>query len=62
MELVRIDEPVTNFDKYYRLGCKACRIFIYHDIRNLVNNDEHEFVKMELDEEWNRRFEGNEPG
>ena len=61
MELVQIDEPVTNFDKYYRLGCKPCHFFVNYTIRSLIDKEEHEKAKIHLAEEWNKRAMVKQP-
>lgn len=61
MEFVHVDEPVTNFDKYYRLGCKPCHFFVNYTIRNFIDEAEHEKAKCYLAEEWNKRASIRQP-
>ena len=56
-DFIRVDTPVTNFDKYYRLGCKRCDHFICYTIHNMMDEKEHEKAKIHLAEEWNKRSE-----
>ena len=56
IKLIHQDEPVTNFDVYYRIGCESCQIFFRYSIGNVADINEHEKVKIALSEKWNHRI------
>lgn len=57
IKLIEVDEPVTNFDIYYRIGCESCQIFFQHSISSFCASiDEREKVKIALAEKWNHRI------
>ena len=58
IKFTMIDEPITNFDKYYEIHCPVCLregLRIRHTIRHLMNEDEHTKAKEELAYEWNNK-------
>ena len=56
---VEVDEPVTNFDRYYEIRCPYCKskgLRIRYTIRKLCDKEEHEKAKENLSYEWNSRI------
>lgn len=59
ISFIMVDEPVTNFDKYYEIHCPACLhegLRIRHTVRNLMNENEHTIAKENLAYEWNKKI------
>ena len=59
IEFVMVDEPVTNFDKYYTIYCPKCRgegVKLCHRVSRLTDEKEHERARKRLMEKWNDKM------